>query len=127
MSVMLCAQADTLREFLLWGKGDRWFLWFRLWTWMAIGSSKLRNAWRAWCVRGDEVAILYTRKKRFGLVFWNIFVERDSQAKPYRVYTFYGVILGMIALGACCRRNIRFDALMSVNGMLNDGGMVYED
>lgn len=48
---------------------------------------------------GDEVAILYTRKKRFGLVFWNIFVERDSQAKPYRVYTFYGVILGMIALG----------------------------
>ena len=48
---------------------------------------------------GDEVAILYTRTKRFGLVFWNVFVERDSQARPYRVYTVYGVILGMIALG----------------------------
>ena len=64
------------------------------------GHQKLRNAWaRMVCPWGDEVAILYTRKKRFGLVFWNIFVERDSQAKPYRVYTFYGVILGMIALG----------------------------
>lgn len=46
---------------------------------------------------GDEVKILYTRKKVFGLNAWNIFVMKKPDAKPYRLYKIVGVICAVIA------------------------------
>lgn len=46
---------------------------------------------------GEEVEILYTRKKVFGMSAWNIFVARQPDASPFRLYTVMGVICGVIA------------------------------
>jgi len=48
---------------------------------------------------GDEVQILYTRKKVFGLDAWNIFIMKNPESRPYRLYTVFGVIFGVIAMG----------------------------
>ncbi|MGN0996884.1 MAG: hypothetical protein ACI4PG_08230 [Candidatus Ventricola sp.] len=48
---------------------------------------------------GDEVEILYTKKKVFGLNAWNIFIVKDSQSRPYRLYTVLGAVFGVIAAG----------------------------
>lgn len=48
---------------------------------------------------GEEIEILYSRKKVFGMDMWNIFVAKNPQARPYRVYTILGVIFGVIAAG----------------------------
>lgn len=48
---------------------------------------------------GEKIEILYSRKKVFGMDTWNIFVAKNSQARPYRVYTILGIIFGVIAAG----------------------------
>ena len=48
---------------------------------------------------GEQVEILYERKKVFGLETWNIFIVKDGSSRPYGVYTVVGAILMVIALG----------------------------
>jgi len=48
---------------------------------------------------GEEIEILYSRKKVFGMDAWNIFVAKNPQSRPYRLYTILGVIFGVIAAG----------------------------
>lgn len=48
---------------------------------------------------GEEVEILYSRKKVLGIDAWNIFVAKNPQARPYRLYTVAGVITAVIAVG----------------------------
>ena len=48
---------------------------------------------------GEEIEIVYSRKKVFGMDMWNIFVMKDPLAKPYRLYTIMGVVMGVIAAG----------------------------
>ena len=47
---------------------------------------------------GDEVEILYTRKKVLGLNAWNIFVVKTADARPYKLYTVAGIICSAVAL-----------------------------
>lgn len=46
---------------------------------------------------GEEIEILYARKKVFGMDAWNIFVAKNPQARPYRVYTILGAVFGAVA------------------------------
>ena len=48
---------------------------------------------------GDEVEILYTKKKVLGLNAWNIFVAKTPQARPFRLYAVTGAILAAVAAG----------------------------
>lgn len=47
---------------------------------------------------GDEVEILYQRKKVFGLESWNIFIIKDAGSRPYGMYAIVGYVLLVIAL-----------------------------
>lgn len=48
---------------------------------------------------GEEVEILYTRKKVFGLDSWNIFIVKSPKSRPYRLYTNISIVFGVIAIG----------------------------
>ena len=48
---------------------------------------------------GDQVEILYERKKGFGLETWNIFIIQDGSSRPFGIYAIVGAILIVIALG----------------------------
>lgn len=48
---------------------------------------------------GDQVEILYERKKVFGLETWNIFIVQDSSRRPFGIYTIVGTIMIVAALG----------------------------
>ncbi|MBP3522979.1 MAG: hypothetical protein J6M56_05350 [Clostridia bacterium] len=47
---------------------------------------------------GDEVEILYTKKKVFGLDAWNIFIVKNPDSNPYFLYTIMAIICGAAAM-----------------------------
>jgi len=47
---------------------------------------------------GDTVNILYERKKVFGLKTWNIFIVKDENSRPFRIYGIVGLVCGLLAL-----------------------------
>jgi len=66
------------------------------------GETKTRKAQHFGALgvcEGEEVEIVYSRKKVFGMDMWNIFVEKNPQSRPYRLYTVVGVIMGVVAAG----------------------------
>lgn len=66
------------------------------------GETKTKKAQRFGALgicEGEEVEIVYSRKKVFGMDAWNIFVEKNPQSRPYRLYTIVGVIMGVVAVG----------------------------
>lgn len=65
-----------------------------------VKQSRQANRAGTWNAQaGDEVSILYTKRKVLGMDAWNIFVAADEDARPYRSYTIAGVILSVIAVG----------------------------
>lgn len=62
-----------------------------------IVQKKAQQAGSFGVAQGDQVDILYTRKKVLGQDLWNVFIARNAQAHPYRLYRVFGVVFGAAA------------------------------